>query len=338
MDTQYFDAGDVVLQSGRTHRNTRLAYQTYGTLNDDWSNVIMFMTPYGAHHTDIEWMIGAGRALDPERYFIVIPNMFGNGLSSSPSNAVAPADGNRWPNFSVADNVRVQRRLLLEAFGVESVALACGWSMGGMQAYHWAALYPDAVQRLAVLCGAAKTSPHNQVFIEGVKATLTTDPHYQHGRFVGFPERGLRAMGRVYAGWAMSQAFYRDELWRQTGCSSLEDYLVTVWEGNYLRRDPANLLAMFHTWQHADISANDRYHGDLSRALGAITARALIMPSATDLYFQVEDNRREVAAMRRAQLRVIPSDWGHRAGMPVHNPADAQFIDAALKELLATAD
>ena len=63
--------------------------------------------PYGAHHTDIDGMIGEGRALNPTKYFIVIPNTFGNGLSSSPSNAVAPGEGSRWPTFTVADNVRV---------------------------------------------------------------------------------------------------------------------------------------------------------------------------------------------------------------------------------------
>ena len=335
MNYEIFDAGDVVLQSGRTSRATRLAYQTYGTLNADRSNVILFMTPFGAAHTDIEWMIAPGKALDPTRYFIVVPNLFGNGLSSSPSTAVMPGNGRLWPRFTIADNVRVQRRLLQEKFVVDRLALACGWSMGGIQAYHWAALFPESVQRLAVLCGAAKTSPHNQVFLEGVKATLTADSHYQDGRFVGFPERGLRAMGRVYAGWAMSQTFYRNELWRQTGCSSLEDYLVTMWEGNFLKRDPDNLLAHIWAWQQADISANELYRGDFGKALAAITARALIMPSATDLYFQVEDNRLEVAAMRTAQLRVIPSDWGHRAGMPVHNPEDASFIDAALGELLS---
>ena len=334
METQFFDAGAVVLESGLTHRNTRLAYQTHGTLNADRSNVILWLTPFGAQHGDIEWMIGPGRALDPTRYFIVTPDLFGNGLSSSPSNAVQPANGSRWPHFTFADNVRVQRRMLQETFGIERIALACGWSMGGMQAYHWAALFPNAVDRLAVICGAARTSPHNRVFLEGVKATLTTDVHFQDGRFTGFPERGLRAMGRVYAGWAMSQTFYRDELWRQAGCSSVEDYLVSNWEGNFLKRDPANLLAHLWTWQHGDISANETYGGDLPAALAAIQARALIMPSATDLYFQVEDNRREVAAMRHAELRVIPSDWGHRAGMPANNPVDEAFINAALGELL----
>lgn len=336
-DPQFFDAGDVVLQSGITHRGTRLAYTTYGTLNADRSNAVLWLTPFGAHHTDIAFMVAPGRALDPTKYFIVTPNMFGNGLSSSPSNAKSPFDGSRWPGFTAADNVRVQQRFLREVFGIERVALAAGWSMGGIQAFHWAALFPDRVERLAVLCGAARTSPHNKVFIEGVRATLTADAHFQDGRFTGFPERGLRAMGRVYAGWAMSQTFYREERWREMGCSSVEDYIVMHWEGNFLRRDPANLLAMLWTWTMADISANELYGGDIGRALGAVKARSYIMPSTTDLYFQVEDNRLEVERMGNARLLPIPSVWGHRAGMPAFNPQDGVFIDNALRSLLAEA-
>jgi homoserine O-acetyltransferase len=93
---------------------------------------------------------------------------------------------------------------------------------------------------------------------------------------------------------------------------------------------------MLWTWQHADISANPLYHGDLPKALGAIRARALVMPGETDLYFTVEDNAREVRHMPNATLRPIPSIWGHRAGNPVHSPEDKAFVDAALSELLAT--
>ena len=110
---------------------------------------------------------------------------------------------------------------------------------------------------------------------------------------------------------------------------------MSNWEGNFLKRDANNLLAHIWTWQHGDISANELYGGDLKAALAAITAKALIMPSATDLYFQVEDNRREVALMPQAELKVIPSDWGHRAGSAAAPPADLQFVEAALKELLA---
>lgn len=335
-DFQVFEAGDVVLQSGLTYRGARLAYKTFGTLNAAKSNVIVHPTSYGAQHPDLEWAVRDGRALDPSRYFIVIINKFGNGLSSSPSNTPPPFDRGRYPHFTMTDNVRVQQRLLQQVFGVERVKLVYGFSMGAQQAFHWGALFPERVERIAAICGSAKTSAHNFVFLEGVKAALTADPAWQDGWFATQPTRGFQAMGRVYAGWGLSQAFYREEEWRKLGFSSLEDFLVGSWEANFRRRDANDLLAMLWTWQHADISANELYNGDLANALGAITARALVMPSETDLYFTVEDNRREVARMPNAELRPIPSIWGHRAGNPAQNPADARFIDEAMRELLAS--
>jgi homoserine O-acetyltransferase len=333
-DHQIFEAGDVVLQSGLTYRGARLAYKTYGTLDAAKSNVIVYPTSYGAQHPDLEWAIGADRILDPTKYFIVIPNLFGNGLSSSPSNAPPPFDRGRYPHFTMADNIRVQERLLREVFAIERIRLVYGFSMGAQQAFHWGALFPDRVERIAPVCGSAKTSPHNFVFLEGVKAALTADAAWQDGWFATPPTRGFQAMGRVYAGWGLSQAFYREEVWRKLGYSSLEDFLIGNWEGGFRRRDANDLLAMLWTWQKADISTNELYGGDFAKALGTIEAKAIVMPSETDLYFTVEDNRREVAGMRHAELRPIPSIWGHRAGNPAMNPEDARFIAAAVRELL----
>jgi homoserine O-acetyltransferase len=150
------------------------------------------------------------------------------------------------------------------------------------------------------------------------------------------PEDGLRAMGRIYAGWALSQTFYRRELWRGLGFTSLEDFLVRSWEANFLRRDMRNLLAQLWTWQHADISDNDRYRGDLSSALAGIAARVLLMPSATDLYFQTDDNRAELLHLTSATLAEIPSVWGHRAGNPRDNPDDSEFVDSQVSALLGS--
>ena len=334
-DYRIFELGDVLLQSRMTFRGAFLAYKTFGTLNADSSNAIVYPTSYGAQHYDTEWLIREGWALDPSKYLIVIPNMFGNGLSTSPSNAPPPYDRGRYPHFTMYDNVVQQQRLLREELGIERVKLVVGFSMGGQQAFHWGALFPEMVERIAPICGSARTSPHNFVFLEGVKAALTADPEWRDGWFERQPLRGLRAMGRVYAGWGLSQAFYRERLWAGLGYSSLEDFLVHNWEGNFLRRDANNLLAMLWTWQHADISANERYGGDLAKALGAIRAKAIVMPSESDLYFTVEDNRREVALMADAELRPIPSLWGHRAGNPTQNPADRDFLNRALQELLA---
>jgi homoserine O-acetyltransferase len=333
-DHQIFKAGDVLLQSGLTYRGAQLAYKTYGSLNPDKSNVIVYPTSYGAQHQDVEWLIAPDRILDPSKYFIVSVNQFGNGLSSSPSNTPPPYDRGRYPNFTLTDQVRIQQRLMREVFGIAKVALVYGFSMGAQQAYHWGALFPDMVERIAPVCGSAKTSPHNFVFLEGVKAALTADEAWKDGWFATQPLRGKRAMARVYAGWGLSQDWYREELWRKLGFSSLEDYLIGDWEGGF-NRDANDLLAMLWAWQQGDISANELYGGNMKRALGAIRARALVMPGETDLYFRVEDNRREVAQMPNAELRPIPSIWGHRAGNPRTNPEDMAFLQQAVRELLA---
>ena len=137
----------------------------------------------------------------------------------------------------------------------------------------------------------------------------------------------------MYAGWAFSQDFFREEEYRKLGMSSVED--VSAFLGDYFgRRDANDLLAMLWTWWHADISANDHFQGDFLAALRSITARAIVMPGETDLYFRVRDNELEVAEMPNAELRPIPSIWGHAAGFGVH-PPDNAFLDKALEELLA---
>ena len=215
-----FRLGDFRLQQGMTLKDARIVYKTYGRLNADKSNAILYPTSYGAHHSDIEWLIGEDRVLDPTRWFIVIPNMFGSGLSSSPSNTPFPYDRGRYPHVTTWDNVMAQRRLLTETFGIDRLALVYGWSMGGQQAYQWGAAFPDKVDRVAAVCTSARTSPHNRLFIDGVRAALTADPAWRDGWFAEPPLRGLRAMGRLYAGWAMSQTFYRKELWRGLGYAS----------------------------------------------------------------------------------------------------------------------
>jgi homoserine O-acetyltransferase len=326
-----FAAGDVALDSGETLRDARLSWKTHGTLSPSRGNVVLYPTSYSAQHADIEWLIGRDGVLDPTRWFIIIPDMFGNGLSSSPSNT---------PDYpalvSVADNVRVQRRLLAEQFRIDRLACVYGWSMGAMQAYHWAALFPDAVQRVVINCGSARTAVHNRVFLAGLMAILEAAPeHLGGGRFRAEPRAALRAFGRSYAGWALSQDFYRAGLHLSAlGAPDLDTFLRTDWEERFARRAAADLYAQLRTWDVGDISANALYRGDLTAALRAIFAEVLLMPGATDLYFRVADNELELPHLRHAELRPIPSIWGHRAGNPVANPEDARFIRDAVRDWL----
>jgi homoserine O-acetyltransferase len=323
-----FAPGDLALRQGGTLPDARIVWRAHGMLSPARDNVVVYPTSYGGQHPDLEWLIGPDGVLDPTRWFILVPNMFGNGLSSSPSNT-AP-----WPRLVTAwDNVAAQRRLLAEVFGITQVHAVYGWSMGAQQAYHWAAAFPDAVRRIVVNCGSARTSAHNRVFLKGMMAVLEAAPEYDGtALFAAQPAAALRAFGRLYAGWALSQDFYRAGLHRTAlRAPDLDTFLRTDWEERFARRAAADLLAQLRCWDAGDIAEG----GDLAAALRGIRARVLLMPSETDLYFRVADNAAELPHLRDARLLPIPSIWGHRAGNPAANPEDLAFLRRAVRDFLA---
>ncbi len=330
-----FELGDMVLQSGTLLREAKVAYKTHGSLNAGKNNVIVYPTPYSAQHGDIEWLIGPGKALDPDKYFVIVPDQLGNGLSSSPSNAAPAQARSHFPVVTNRDNVAAQYRLVTEKFGIGNIALVVGWSMGAQQTFQWAVSHPDKVERIAPFCGTAKTTRHNAVFLDGLRAVLRLDAAWNSGDYESQPVAGIRAFARVYAGWGFSQPFYKQELYRQMGFASLEEFLAGFWEKRFLRRDANNLLSMLGTWQLNDVGAAPEFGGSLERALGSIKARALVMAGRTDLYFTPEDIEAEAALIPGARFRVIPSVWGHQAGNGL-NAADTQFVDAEIRNLLAS--
>jgi len=323
--------GDLPLHKGGVLPDARLAWRAHGTLSPARDNAVLYPTSFGNQAADMEWALGPEGILDPGRWFIVIPDMFGNGASTSPSTSAA------WPGVVTAwDNVRAQEKLLREVLGIERLHAVYGCSMGGQQAYHYAAAFPGKVDRIVVSCGSARTAVHNRVFLAGLIATLEAAPEYDGaGGFTDEPRAALRAFGRIYAGWGLSQDFYRAGLHLSAlGAPDLESFLRTDWEERFARRRAADLLAMLRCWDAADIADDPRFGGDLAKALGAITARVLLMPCETDLYFRVADNAVELAHLRHGRLLPIPSIWGHRAGNPWRDPEDTAFLRKAVRDFL----
>ena len=326
---EVYAAGDAALESGAILAGAELAYKTFGTLNSARDNAIVLFTHFGGTHEHSEHFIGENRALDPNKYFIVVINLLGNGLSSSPSNA----GGSRFPAVTMADNVRLQKRLIEEIFDINHLELVMGHSMGAAQTYHWAALFPDFVSRAAPICGSAKTSIHNDVFLQGMQGILCADPAWRGGDYDEQPTNGLRTMARAWAAWPPSSHFYRNKYYESLGFNSADDFLKNYWETTYTAMDANNVLAQISTWRSSDISNNDLYGGDLSLALASIKARVTVLPCRSDAYFPPEDSELEVQLMDNAMLRTIESQWGHWAGSG-RNAADSDFIRTQVRELL----
>jgi len=333
-DYEIFSLGDFLLEGGMVLRSAKLAYKTYGELNGQRTNAVLLCSYIAGTHEGYELLICGGRCFDPAKYFVIATNMFANGLSSSPSNMPQPMAGPHFPAVTIRDNVRAQHRLVTERLGLERLTMVAGYSMGAQQAFQWAVSYPDLVERIAPWCGHARTTPHTQAFLEGMASVLKLDAAWNGGLYKDPPVRGLRAQARVYSGWGFSQAWYRQELYKELGHPTLEDFITGFLEKRFLQRDVNNYLSQVRTWQAHNVGTSPGFNGDYEKALASIKAKAVVIPCQTDLYFPPEDSAAEVKCMPHAVLKPIPSVWGHYAGIGI-NAADTDFIDHAVKECLA---
>lgn len=333
MGHKTYHLGDLKLTNGGTLREAQLAYQTYGTLSAAGDNVVVMPTFYTGSHERNEGFFGPGRPLDPASHYIVSINLFGGGISSSPSNSTQQP-GAQFPSISFQDNIAAQHKLLTQELGVHQIALVLGWSMAGCQAYHWAVQHPEMVKAILPFCASAKTSPHNYVFLEGVKAALCADPVWDQGNYETQPVEGLKAFGRVYAGWAFSQAFYRKGLYKNIGYDTPEALLDDWAEDHATNWDANDLLCKLATWQGGDVSLGEKFNGDLNAALGSIQARTILMPCNQDLYFPPEDNMIEQKLIPSARLLCVDSDFGHCAANPGNDANFEKSLDANIAELI----
>ncbi len=329
-----FELGDFALQKGgAVLPEAQLSYLTLGELNPGKDNVVVCPTWFTASPADTAaFLTGPGRALDPSRWFIVIPNHFGAGVSSSPSNTPAPFDRGRFPRVTTYDNVVAQHRLLTEELGIERIRLMTSWSLGACQGYAWAALHGEMVEAFAPINGSARTAHYNKVFLTGNIRAITSDANWNDGFYSDRPPvKGVRAMAALYAGWGFSEPFYREEGFRAFGASNVEEFIDYFWDQFFLKCDANDLLAQMWTWWHNDLGDHPNFGGDFDAALSAIQARTIVIQADTDQYFPPVDSEYEVSRIRNAELRVMPTTWGHMAPF---NPTDQAVIDGAISELL----
>ncbi|GAC92739.1 hypothetical protein PHSY_000294 [Pseudozyma hubeiensis SY62] len=357
----HFSLGDFELLSGQVIPDAHLAYRTYG---DPSKPAIVYPTWFSGTITEgNEWLIALPgsspptRSLDPSKFFIIVPALFGNGESTSPSNHPLGID---LPRATFYDNVHAQHKLVYDHLGVKGKVIVIGWSMGAGQTFQWASQYPDSVRAAVPFCGSARTALHSWVFLESLKHTLQLDPKWAGGKYdpSNPPVDGLKAFGTIYAGWGFSQAFYREKGFKKHfGLNCGNEILSKFWHAWSTSKDANNLLYMLYTWQHGDIGAQPRYAGasrlDVPQskggrlgargdgeyvtmrddrafysALSGIQCPTLIMPGKTDLYFPPEDSQEEARVMGdKATLEVIPSIWGHWAGGPGDSKEDVKWLD-----------
>ena len=211
------DIGDLVLEEGETLRACKLAYRTHGKLNAARDNAVLVTTWFSGTGKVMEDVyVGPGHALDPAKYFIVIVEQIGSGLSSSPHNTPGAQSMAYFPRVRIGDDVNAQKRLLKDEFGITELALVFGGSMGGQQVYEWAVRYPDMVKRAAVVAATARNTFHDFMFTETLIEAVASDPHWNGGWYERSEDvrDGLSRLAGMFAVMGWSTEFYEKKRWQ----------------------------------------------------------------------------------------------------------------------------
>ncbi|MEO8835255.1 MAG: alpha/beta fold hydrolase [Caldimonas sp.] len=324
--------GDLPLESGESIVDYRQSYVTHGTLDADGGNAILVCPALTATHHRLDFLIGPGRALDPARWFVVVADPIGNGLSTSPSNSTAQP-GMHFPRFALRDMVAAQHRLLVEHLGVARLHAVVGASMGGMQALQWAVSHPRFVRRVVAMTPMARTAPWAALVTEAARSCLMADPTWTGSGFAARPERGWRA----YAG-LMSALLTRtpDALATFAGSADAQRWFddVVVEQQRATAFDAHDFLYQSWAYDAHDVGRSAGFDGDTAAALASIEAHALVLAPPLDLFNPAPTARAAAAAIPGARFVEIPSVQGHMAATSLMAD-DASFLNRAISEFLA---
>jgi homoserine O-acetyltransferase/O-succinyltransferase len=186
---QLYAMGDLKLESGEVIKDFGISYVTHRALNATKSNAILMVTALTGNHHRLDFLIGPGKALDTNKYFVIATDAIGNGLTTSPSNSKAQPRM-QFPKFGMRDMVESQRRLLKEKLGIDHVVAVVGPSMGGMQALQWGVSHPDFMDGLVALVPLARTPAWSVLIVEATRKAIMLDPAWNNGNYTTIPAGG----------------------------------------------------------------------------------------------------------------------------------------------------
>ncbi|HWR08239.1 homoserine O-acetyltransferase MetX [Sporomusa sp.] len=334
-----------------------VAYETYGTLSDDRDNVILVAHaltgdshPASHEHYDEQgwWepLIGPGRTLDTDRFYVICANVLGGCQGTtgpaSPDPATGRPYGMQFPEVTIKDMVRAQKRLL-DVLGIHHLAMVVGGSMGGMQALEWAVSYPGFIDAAIVIAAPGYAAPQAIAYNRVGRQAVMLDPAWNNGDYYGGrgPEKGLaaaRALGMITYQSELSMAYKFGRRIR-SGQFEIENYLDYQGISIVKRFDANSYLYLLRALDLFDISAG---YSSYEEALSRIDARVLIVGVSSDILYPPHQQEELAETLRRAGIRtelaIINSPHGHDGFLidfQLLRPILTKFINSALQAPVA---
>jgi homoserine O-acetyltransferase len=364
VETRYLQLPRPVrLDCGAELSPIRVAYETYGTLSPARDNVVLVChalsgdahaagfarTPtaestrdgFGAEERDgtsgkgLGWwdgMIGPGKAFDTDRFFVVSTNLLGGCRGTTGPSSIDPATGepygSRFPVITVADMVRTERAFLDE-LGIERLAAVAGGSLGGMQAFEWAILYPDQVDSIVAIASTHALQPQGLAWNAIARNAIMADPAWQGGHYYGTgrkPDAGMGVARMVGHITYLSAKSLGDKFGRRLQFADDIRYTLSEPEfeiENYLRYQADAFVKRFDANTYLYTSRALTYfdlarqygNGSLARALRSVAARTLLIAFSSDWLYPPSGSEEVAEALRAlgrdVECHIIDAPYGH---------------------------
>ncbi len=343
VETKYYTFGQrhpFHTEGGKALSPVTLAYETYGSLNDDKTNAVLVLHALtgdahaaGWHEGDTNpgwWdnMIGPGRAFDTDRYFVVCSNVLGGCRGSTGPASIDPRSGKpyalEFPIITVKDMVEAQRHLV-DYLGIECLLCVAGGSMGGMQALQWVVTFADRVRSVIPIATTATHSPQQIAFNEVGRQSIMGDPNWNDGDYYGgpLPAKGLsvaRMVGHItyMSDLSMAEKFGRRFKNSRGGFKfdpefEVEGYLQYRGESFVNRFDPNSYLYITKAIDYFDLSDGR----SLAETLRGVKTRFLVIAFKSDWLYPAYQSQEIARACKRAAVEAsyaeLNSTWGHDA-------------------------
>jgi homoserine O-acetyltransferase len=317
---QFANIGDLKLQNGRVIRNCRIGYRTFGKLNADKSNVVVFPTWAGGTSEQLQSSIGPGRLVDSTTYFVVAIDALSNGVSSSPSNSrLQPRM--RFPQFTLRDTVESQHVLLTTVLKIDHVKAIVGISMGGMQAFQWLVSYPDFMDKAVPIVGSPRLAPYDLLLWQAQIEALMRDRDWRGGNYSANPARALDfAFGELLL---TSPPDYNKRKRR-------EEVLADLEKARHDRKsfDANDKIRQTQAMMQLDVSRD--FGGSLERAAQAVKAKVFVVVSRFD-HVVTPGPAIEFGSLLGAKILNLESECGHLATV-----CESNRLNKAVADFLTT--
>lgn len=344
------------MECGKIISSPTLAYETYGRMNEDKSNVILVChaltgDAHAASWTDEnysgeiaegwwEGAIGKGKAFDPEKYFIICSNILGSCYGSTGPCSINPETGRKYgmdfPQMTVRDIVRLQYHLM-KYLGIEKIKSIAGGSLGGMQALEWALLYPAMVESIIPIATAARHSAWAIGLNEIQRKAIMDDPAWNNGDYEVPPYRGLETARMLGMITFRTQESYQKKFGRNIRNAvegnhapfyEVESYLHYQGQKLVKRYDANTYIYISRTCDLHDVSKG---RGSLEEALGAVKAKALCIGIDTDVLYPSSEQKEIACLIPGAEYQELISIHGHDAFL-----IEFEQMNKILKDFLNT--